>query len=334
LKTSCYDRFNSKVRWTFYGALFGFIFPVFALFLRVSQHGWDQIILYFQSDPLIWIIISAPLFLGIFSYFAGRENYRLNLLQKNLELLVEQRTHELDMQRAAIVQSSKMAALGDMASGIAHEINNPLAIIKGIVHQTKKHIENGSIDLIKFKEDLLKVEITVNRIAKIITSLRMISRNSEEDPIEYIKISSLVESVRELNEERYKRHSIDLRVNCNIDISIECRPSQIAQLLINLLANAFDAVKILPERWVALDIIQNGDLVIISVTDSGKGISSEVEKKLMLPFFTTKDIGKGTGLSLSISKGIAEGHHGRLYYDSSSKNTRFVLELRIKQPES
>lgn len=326
------NRFNSKVRWTFYGALFGLIFPVFAISIRLSQYGWGLSISFFQSDPLLWIIMSAPVFLGAFSFFAGRENYHLTLLQKNLEMLVEQRTQELDKQRSVIMQSSKMAALGDMANGIAHEINNPLSIINGIIHKTKKHIETGNIDLQKFKEDMLKVEKTVNRIAKIITSLRLISHNAETDPVEYTKISPIVESIRDLNEERFRSYSIDLRVNCENEISIECRPSQIAQLIINLLANAYDAVKELPERWVALDVVRAGDSVIISITDSGKGISSEVSQKLMLPFFTTKDFGTGTGLSLSISKGIAEGHHGQLYYDTSSINTRFVLELPIKQP--
>jgi signal transduction histidine kinase len=117
-------------------------------------------------------------------------------------------------------------------------------------------------------------------------------------------------------------------------LAIECRPSQIEQVIINLLNNAFDAVSPLSDKWVRLDFTNFHDKIQIAVTDSGEKISPEIVEKLMLPFFTTKEIGKGTGLGLSISKGIVEDHQGKMYFDSFSSHTRFVVELPINQIKS
>ena len=95
----------------------------------------------------------------------------------------------------------------------------------------------------------------------------------------------------------------------------------------NLIGNAVDAVEPLTEKWIAIDFYIKGDLVQISVTDSGTGIPSKVVEKMMNPFFTTKDVGKGTGLGLSISKSILEAHKASIAYDRLSKNTRFLISF-------
>ncbi len=109
------------------------------------------------------------------------------------------------------------------------------------------------------------------------------------------------------------------------------RPTQISQVLLNLLNNSFDAIEERAEKWIRVrfEINSNKKILIIKVTDSGDGIPNEIVHKMMNPFFTTKDIGKGTGLGLSISKGIIEEHGGHLIYNAQSKNTEFVVELPI-----
>lgn len=242
--------------------------------------------------------------------------------------LRQRKKWEIAMQNAA-----KMSSLGEMAGGIAHEINNPLAIIHAQARQLKRRVGEGSIDLVKLKEDLQKIEATADRIAKIVNGLLSFSRNSERDPMEFVNISQIINDTLELCRERFRNHAIDLRVKDYDDISLEARASQISQVIMNLLGNAHDAVEHLSERWVEVDIKPTGDFMEIGIKDSGPGIPEPIAQKLMQPFFTTKEVGKGTGLGLSLSKGITEDHHGYLRYDSSSKNTRFVLTLPIRQPQ-
>lgn len=230
-----------------------------------------------------------------------------------------------------LLLSSKMASLGEMASGIAHEINNPLTIINGKAMKLRMQLAQETVDPEKTREALWKIEATTERIAKIIKGLRSFSRNAEQDPMEEVQLSKIIDDTLELCRERFKNHGIELRLDCSPDILVECRATQISQVLLNLLGNAHDAIEMLPERWVSVEVTENGNTVDISVRDSGTGIPEDIAQKIMDPFFTTKEVGKGTGLGLSISKGIAEAHKGSLFYDASSKNTHFVFELPARQ---
>jgi C4-dicarboxylate-specific signal transduction histidine kinase len=217
-----------------------------------------------------------------------------------------------------------------MAGGIAHEINNPLAIIIGKISQLKRRLKIDT-DLIKLNEDLSVIENTAKRISSIIKGLSAFSRNAENDSMENVLVPVLIQDTLELSRERFKFNSIDLRfdyANCQ-QVFVKGRAAQLLQVLVNLLNNAFDAVEVLPIKWVEIQVKVVGNTCKILISDSGDGIPPDVVEKIMSPFFTTKSIGRGTGLGLSISKGIIEEHHGKLYYDATSKNTRFVIELPI-----
>lgn len=233
----------------------------------------------------------------------------------------------LKMAQAQAVQAGKMATLGEMASGVAHEINNPLAVISGRVSLMKKRY-GGETDVEKKTMiDLDKIEIQVGRITKIVNGLRTFARSSAKDPKVPNSMRKIVEDSVELVVERYLKSEVQIEVVPFEDIEVSCRQIEISQVLVNLLNNAFDAISNLEVKWIRLSIECDQSKLKIKVTDSGEGIDPEVVDKIMNPFFTTKEIGKGTGLGLSISKGIIEDHGGTIEYNPDSSNTQFVINL-------
>jgi C4-dicarboxylate-specific signal transduction histidine kinase len=259
----------------------------------------------------------------------SREN-KITHINENLEKIVEQRTQQLQNAQANMMQSAKLSALGEMAAGVAHEINNPLAIICGTVSLSLERLESENPNLEKIREGLIKIENTSNKIAKIIRGLKMFSRNSEKDPMFPTPLASVINDTLELCQERFKEAGLALQVSPIPEMSIFCRPSQISQVILNLLNNAFDAIEGLSERWISLKVNALDSKIQIAVEDSGPGISPEILSKIMHPFFTTKAIGKGTGLGLSMSKGMIEDHAGTLEYDGSSGHTCFKIILPLR----
>ncbi|MBC7690207.1 MAG: PAS domain S-box protein [Methylotenera sp.] len=236
-------------------------------------------------------------------------------------------------QQAKLITASKMSALGEMAAGMAHEINNPLAIIQALVGHAQTLLSGSKDqDRTEVVAMLKNVESTVGRIAKIVNGLQFFSRESSSDPFTNVPLGKVLNETLIFCSERFKNHSIELRIGpIDEDLLLHCRPSQISQVVLNLLNNGFDAVEKLPEKWVKIDVQSESGFVEIQVTDSGKGIPPEVHQKMFQPFYTTKAIGKGTGLGLSVSKGIVESHSGHFIYNLTSANTQFVVRLPLAQ---
>lgn len=243
----------------------------------------------------------------------------------------------LEDSQVRLMANSKMSALGEMAGGVAHEINNPLAIIVGKAALIKRKIESKQFSPESIIEDLIKIESTGHRIAKITRGLSAFARNSEHDLMAATKMSSVISDTLELCRERFKARDVALLFSSASEELVECRPSQISQIIMNLVGNAYDAVINLPEKWVELSIEAGPkhptgvDQIRICVRDSGNGIPKPIVERIMEPFFTTKEVDRGTGLGLSISKGLAESHHGSLAYELDRNHTRFILTLPVKQ---
>lgn len=248
--------------------------------------------------------------------------------QKQAELLLES-------QKSQMLAAAKMSSLGEMAAGIAHEVNNPLTIINLLSTQLRERLKQGKIiENEELIDRLTRIEKTTERIARIVNGLRTFSRDGTKDPIQIARVDTIVTDTLNLCTERFKGHSVQLTIApIPEDVRIACRPIQISQVLLNLLNNAFDAVSTHPnERWVRLEVINHEKRVQIKITDSGQGIRPETMTRLFQPFFTTKDAGKGTGLGLSISRGIVEDHGGTIMIDPQSKNTCFTIDLPKKSP--
>jgi signal transduction histidine kinase len=242
-------------------------------------------------------------------------------IRKQAELIVLER-------QSQSVSESKMAALGEMAAGIAHEINNPLAIIQGKAQQLREMAEASELSLENTLEMAERIESTTQRISRIIRALRFFSRDGTNDPFEHFSLHEGVTDILELCRERFLSHRIVLKVaQIPEHIYIECRPVQIGQVLLNLLNNAHDAVVKTKDPWIELGFFELDGAVELTITDSGHGIIEPLRSKIFEPFFTTKGIGKGTGLGLSISKGIIESHHGSITLDAASEYTCFRVRL-------
>jgi signal transduction histidine kinase len=238
----------------------------------------------------------------------------------------------MEDQRQKMVTTSKMSALGEMAGGIAHEINNPLAIIHAYSNQILDLLDDELMDKDQIRKRASKIESTAMRIAKIISGLRAFSRDGSSDKPQLVSVEKLVNETLDFCRERFVSHGIDLLIEPMPEgLSFECRETEISQVLLNLLNNAHDAVEQLVEKWVRIEVKRDlNGYIVIRVVDSGNGISPEIREKLFQPFFTTKEVGRGTGLGLSVSQGIVKGHKGELIIDGLSAHTCFVLRL----PES
>jgi PAS domain S-box-containing protein len=234
----------------------------------------------------------------------------------------------LKEQELKIVASSRLASLGEMAAGIAHEINNPLAIINGHAMILKKNLQQKGLgedsEIVKKVE---AIESVVQRIAKIIKGLRSFARETDSKDTEEVSVEALMEDTLSFSRERFRSDGVELITRIPADLKIKCQPHQISQVILNLLNNALDAVQNSKNKSVIIEAIPRQDGIEISVSDSGPGVPYDIRNRIMQPFFTTKEVGKGVGLGLSISQGIIQGHNGKFYLDENSARTRFVIWL-------
>ena len=229
--------------------------------------------------------------------------------------------------RSQELANAHLVALGEMAGGIAHEINNPLAVILGKTEQAQKvaaQLGNSTL-----QANLEKIRTTTNRISRIISGLKNLSRQeTPEDPIPFNLFEATEEVLMTLENQIASQN---IKVNLEIDKTLTCigRPFQIEQVIMNLLSNSIYAIKDQVSPWISISASQQDDKVLISFTDSGNGIPKEIQDKILVPFFTTKPAGKGTGLGLSISKKVIADVGGSLELDSASPNTKFDIKLKL-----
>ena len=259
-----------------------------------------------------------------------RAAYELSELNRTLEMKVEERTAQLADAEGKLLAAARMSALGEMAGGVAHEINTPLGTISLVADQLQELVEEDPLDRTTVRKMTETIVLTVRRIGAIIKGMRTFSRDGSQDPLESATVRRIVEEALMLYGEKLKHRDVEIRIEPFADdLAIRCRPVQISQVLLSLIVNACDAVQSRPERWIRISAEKRGDFARISVTDSGKGIPEAARSKLFQPFYTTKEIGSGTGLGLSVSRGIVVAHHGTIELDVAAENTRFVLELPL-----
>ncbi len=265
---------------------------------------------------------------------------------------------ELKATQAQLLQSEKMASIGQLAAGVAHEINNPIGYVYANFNTLSGYVTellaaaksgNGSssgasgsganakpLDLEFLSEDLpdllRETRDGLDRVTKIVRDLKDFSRVDTSDAWESADLVAGLESTLNIvqNEVKYKATIERAQV---VLPEVVCRPSEINQVFMNLLVNAAQAI---PERGVIrlASGFDDGE-VWVEVADTGKGMSAEVRNRIFEPFYTTKPVGQGTGLGLSLSYTIVQKHHGRIdVHSEPGRGTTFRITLPRRQPEA
>lgn len=296
-------------------------------------------------------------------------------IEKNRKLLNElhetqnnlkEANEKLKRQQAQLVHQEKMASLGQMSAGIAHEINNPIGFINGNLNIFKEYLINikkfsditnnlKNLDKDVSKDELLNLikeqnristEIDLdylindstalikesrdgaNRVKEIVSGLKGFVHTDEEMSLKEANINENLESTLRIAHNQIKNHVTVKKLYGEIP-TIFCLAGQLNQVFLNLIVNAGQAIE--SEGEIIIRTFTEDEYVVISIADTGKGIPKEHFSKLFDPFFTTKSVGEGTGLGLSISKGIIDQHQGKFEVKSElNVGTTFTIKLPIR----
>jgi C4-dicarboxylate-specific signal transduction histidine kinase len=253
-------------------------------------------------------------------------------LNKNLERELKLRKTQLEEQIAKSFNDRKLAALGEMAGGIAHEINNPLAILVGRAGQLRKFMSGLNCDQAQAEMILNSIEKTIFRIQEAITDLETIASNPSTEETKVLHFGRLLQRIRDLSINRYAPRGIRVDFPETFEAVIEAREVELAQAFLYLIENAADAATNSETPWLRVEV-QNLDAQTLRVRliDSGQGVPEDVREKIFQPFFTTKEVGQGRGVGLSLAMSIIDSHGGRLYFDFNQPQTTVCVELPLSQ---
>ncbi len=289
-----------------------------------------------QEELLLKKRDGSPIWVQMSAHYVRREDRDIEYIDALVEDITEKKAAEkiIEEQRLQLLHTARLSAVGAMAGNVAHEINNPLAIISIAVEQMVHLLHSPEEDSVEQRIILLNtISRHVDRIQRIVRGLRMLSRDGTEEPFSCCAIREIIKDSLELCRAQFRTRDICLHLDeISPFLSVECRATQLAQVCMNLLNNARDAAEDGAEKWVRVSATQLGNNMLeIAFEDSGKGIPPDFHDKILTPFFTTKPVGRGTGLGLSISNSIIESHQGALFLDTASAHTRFVIHLPQSQ---
>jgi signal transduction histidine kinase len=232
-----------------------------------------------------------------------------------------------------LTQSAKMATLGEMATGLAHEINQPLNVMRMAVVNALKRLSNGDVQVDYLTEKLQRIDAQVQRAARVVDHMRVFGRRSEVEQQPFDPAQA-VEGSLSLLGEGLRGKGVEVKLTeAEMAVQVTGYADQLEQVLINLMVNARDALLSRKEKhpdlrpWIAVHTEHDSRHVRIWVEDNGGGIDPRLLERIFEPFFTTKPIGVGTGLGLSVSYGIVENMGGRLSVSNGEHGARFCVEL-------
>lgn len=221
----------------------------------------------------------------------------------------------------SLIQTEKMTALGELTASVAHELNQPLNIIKIIAQDILRDIKNNRLNQDFLNRDLTDIIDQVNKMSEIIDHMRIFTRRTEGVPKEKININEPIEGVFKFLGQQLKVHNIEVVKELGSGLYVLGDPIRLEQVFMNIIVNARDAVeKIKDKRQMKIEIKSysspDAREIIVEIKDNGCGMPESIINRIFEPFFTTKEPSKGTGLGLSVTKKIIEEHNGKIYVES------------------
>lgn len=250
--------------------------------------------------------------------------------KRGVQILVKNFGSSLENQKSHSDHRIQLKSIGELAKGIAHEINNPLTVIMGHCHNLGRKIERDQFEKESMDHAVKKMTSSAFRIESIVKSMKQFTGPRDPSSLEEVGLTDLITEAMDLIEEKFIHAGVEVKLHSVIDAKWFGNPIQLSQVLFNLLNNAYQAVETLEEKWVHVTLEVKADASFaIKVTDSGRGIEGTIAQKMMKPFFTTKSPDQGTGLGLSISKDIIDSYGGSLMLDEASQNTCFIIQLPL-----
>ncbi len=310
-------------RWSFF---------VTAAIICASAMTWRDYLLF------AFVSLGAPLLVGLFSQLPVLEQVHFHSANLAVFMLIGftaqsnfRYKNEVTKLTDKLVEQSKMAALGEMAGGISHEINNPLAIIKASTEQLKRLPHATKDDEARFAHLSDKINRMVLRITKITSGLKEFAQDTAHQKLELHDLNEIIETGIHLCQRKFKNLDIEVVFSPLPEETLcLCKKNQIIQVIFNLCVNSVEATKNIPHPMISITLHIEDEFYHITISDNGIGIHPDNASKLMEPFYTTKEIGKGLGLGLSGAHGFAKAHGGELTYEPTKNLTRFILKLPLR----
>jgi signal transduction histidine kinase len=258
--------------------------------------------------------------------FLREERSLIDVIAKELALIVIQRSAELERQRLQdqLRHADRLATIGQLSAGVAHELNEPLGSILGFAQLAQKDTSASE----QTRRDLERIVAASLHAREVIGKLMLFARQSPPQK-SWVNLNTLVRDGLYFLEARCAKSGIELKKDLDPGLAeITADTGQLYQVLINLSVNAIQAM---PDGGELTIRTRGSDRTVqLVVEDNGEGMTEEVREQIFLPFFTTKDVGEGTGLGLAVADGIVRSHGGRIYVKpAQDRGTRFIVELPL-----
>ena len=269
------------------------------------------------------------------------ETLETELIEKNR--ILEEKLSELkvanvelkDMQ-SQLIQASKMASLGTMGAGVAHEINNPLTIINASNNRLKKIIDKGDHDELRLKKINNNIQKAVTRILNIVKHLKVFSSgNNNSNDAELVELNEVLKDLQDFYGGLTNKYEIKVNHEYSTDpLYIKGFRTALEQVFLNLVHNAIDAMDGCLKKSLTLRTYTDGNQAVVEVEDSGTGIPMEIQNKIFDPFFTTKEVGKGTGLGMALVVSYLKECRGNISLESVPGKTLFKITFIMAEREA
>ena len=338
--TLCIVAVGFVFHWTYREALITTVLIGGMFFLAsipLAMKGMDQRLAAQFTNNCIFVLAKGIVIVsGCYVHFRFRVNeyilrersrmQKIKMRAQRLEL--QKALHELKETEGQLIQSEKMASLGELSAGVIHEIGNPLNYSNQALFLLKR-ISKGE-DNPQVNEAIEDIQDSIDRMKEIVSELREFSHKSSEVRIEF-KVRETIDVAKRMLGRELTESETNVAVDIPEDLTVEGVKNQVTQVFINLIQNAvqaMDSEENGEEKSIAITSTETGDTIEIQIRDTGPGVPSEIKNKIFDPFFTTKQVGEGTGLGLSICFRIMEAHGGNIKIDSvKGEYTSFTLSF-------